>query len=216
MAATPQISVPLVGTLEATWAAIVKRHPDVPAAVVIVASGTEGRKSSEARWGHFAALRWVRGAAQLPEVLVAGEGLTRGAESVLATLLHEAAHGLAHVRKLKETSRQGRYHNRRYQVLAEELGLDVAEAGVFGWSSTTLRDATIKQYRRELRELQGALTLYRRGELTAEGGGKAKSTNLLPCSCACPRRIRVARVTFEAGPIVCGICDEEFTVVQEK
>lgn len=54
-------------------------------------------------------------------------------------------------------------------------------------------------------------TLYRRGKLTADAGGKAKSTNLLPCSCACPRRIRVARTTLEAGPIVCGICDEEFT-----
>lgn len=212
-AAAPQISAPLVGTLEATWAAIVKRHPDVPAAVVIVASGTEGRKPSEARWGHFAALRWVRGDAQLPEVLVAGEGLARGAESVLRTLLHEAAHGLAHVRKIKDTSRQGRYHNRCYQVLAEELGLDVAEAGALGWSSTSLRNSTIKQYRRELGRLRSALTLYRRGELTADGA-KAKSTNLLPCSCACPRRIRVARATLEEGPIVCGICDEEFTVVQ--
>ena len=133
----------------------------------------------------------------------------------MATLLHEAAHGLAHVRKIPDTSRQGRYHNRRYQVLAEELGLDVAEAGALGWSSTNLRDATIKQYRRELQQLRSALTLYRRGELTAADGGKAKSTNLLPCSCACPRRIRVARATLEAGPIVCGICDEDFTVVQE-
>jgi hypothetical protein len=51
------ISVPLVAALEAMWAAIVKRHPEVPAAVVVVASGTNGRTSSEARWRHFAALR---------------------------------------------------------------------------------------------------------------------------------------------------------------
>jgi hypothetical protein len=94
----------------------------------------------------------VQGDAQLPEVLVAGEGLVRGAEFVLETLLHETAHGLAYVRKTKDMSRQGRYHNRRYQVLAEELGLDVAEAGAFGWSSTTIRDVTIKEYRRELLE----------------------------------------------------------------
>jgi len=106
----------------------------------------------------------------LHDFLVAGEGLARGAESVLRTLLHEAAHGLAHVRKIKDTSRQGRYHNRRYQVLAEELGLDVAEAGALGWSSTNLRDATIKQYWRELQQLRSALTISRRGELTADGG----------------------------------------------
>lgn len=91
-------------------------------------------------------------------------------------LLHEAAHGLAHVRKIPDTSRQGRYHNRRYQVLAEELSLDVAEAGAFGWSSTTIRDVTIKEYRRELRRFQGALTLYRRAELTADGGRRSPRT----------------------------------------
>lgn len=154
-------------------------------------------------------MRWVKGDAKLPEVLVAGEGLVRGAEPVLATLLHEAAHGLAHVRGINDTSRQGRYHNRRYKLLAEELGLQVAEVGTIGWSSTTLREATIQTYRRELARLQAALTLYRRAEPTAGGTG-SKSTNLLPCSCACPRRIRVARSTLHAGPIVCGMCEQDF------
>ncbi len=103
---------------------------------------------------------------------------------MLATLLHEAAHGLAFVRGIEDTSRQGRYHNRRYRVLAEELGLEVTEAGAFGWSSTTLREATVKQYRRELVRLRAALTLYRRGERSA-GGGKSRSTNLLACLPAC-------------------------------
>jgi hypothetical protein len=209
MATTHRISGPLVSALEATWASIVRRHPEVPKAVLVVASGTDGRKATEPRWGHFAALRRVQGDAQLPEVLVAGEGLIRGAEPVLATLLHEAAHGLAHVRRISDTSRQGRYHNRRYKALAEELGLDVAEVGTIGWSSTTLRASTVQTYRRELDRLQAALTLYRRAEPTA-GGTRSKSTNLLPCSCTCPRRIRVARSTLDAGPIVCGICEQDF------
>jgi hypothetical protein len=170
-----------VGALEGCWAGIRRRHPEVPAAVVVVASGTEGRPSN-ARWGHFAALRWVQGDAELPEVLVAGEGLSRAPEVVMATLLHEAAHGLAHVRQVQDTSRQGRYHNRRYRRLAEELGLEVAETGTIDWSQTTLSEATARQYRRELGTLRAALTLYRRGE--ANGVGKArKSTNLLPATC---------------------------------
>ena len=32
---------------------------------------------------------------------------------MLATLLHEAAHALARVREIQDTSRQGRYHNQR-------------------------------------------------------------------------------------------------------
>ncbi len=35
----------------------------------------------------------------------------RGAADVLGTLLHETAHALAHVRDIKDTSRQGRWHN---------------------------------------------------------------------------------------------------------
>ncbi len=208
---TPRrIAAPLVGVLEATWAAIARRHGDLPQAVIVVASGTDTR-SGLARWGHFAALRWVRGETRLPEVLIAGEGLARGAEAVLGTLLHEAAHGLAQVRGIQDTSRQGRYHNRRFRAIAEELGLEVSEVGVIGWSKTVLGAGTARDYGRELAQLRGALTLYRRGEKSAAGTNK-KSTNLLACSCACPRRIRVARATLEAGPILCGICEEAFVL----
>jgi hypothetical protein len=69
-------------------------------------------------------------------VLVSGEGLQRGPVAVLGTLLHEAAHGLACARCIQDTSRQGRYHNRRYATLARELGLDVAHMQPIGWSAT--------------------------------------------------------------------------------
>ena len=66
-------------------------------------------------------------AVRLPEVFVGGEGLARGPADVLGTLLHEAAHALAHVRGIKDTSRQGRWHNARFKALAEELGTEVTK-----------------------------------------------------------------------------------------
>ena len=72
--------------------------------------------------GHFAANRWTPGgadSASIAELFVGGEG--QGAESVLATLLHVAAHGVADIRQVQDTSRQGRYHNARYKALAEEV-----------------------------------------------------------------------------------------------
>ena len=42
---------------------------------------------------------------KLPEVFVGDEGLARGPADVLGTLLHEAAHALADVRGIKDTSR---------------------------------------------------------------------------------------------------------------
>jgi hypothetical protein len=71
-------------------------------------------------------------------VLVSGEGLHRGSVDVLGTLLHEAAHGLAHARKVSDTSRQSRYHNCRYATLAAELGLEVAHVQPVGWSATSV------------------------------------------------------------------------------
>ncbi|WP_238487764.1 tyrosine-type recombinase/integrase [Actinoplanes flavus] len=66
------------------------------------------------KWGHFASLRWQHGDRQLPEVLVSGEGLKRSPAEILVTLLHEAAHGLADVRGIQDTSRQGRWHNKKF------------------------------------------------------------------------------------------------------
>jgi len=100
--------------LEQAWTAIRSHHPDVPQVVIVVASGSDPR-SRRLNLGHFAAAHWqlTDQATDRAEVLVSGEGLQRGPTEVLGTLLHEAAHGLAHARKIGDTSRQGRYHNRR-------------------------------------------------------------------------------------------------------
>jgi hypothetical protein len=110
----------LVAALEHAWQTIRIRHPEVPEAVLVVASGSEGKRLN---LGHFAPHRWQVNGADRHEVLVGGEGLQRGPLEVLGTLLHEAAHGLAQARGVQDTSRQGRYHNRRYATLAHELGL---------------------------------------------------------------------------------------------
>ena len=67
----------LLSALEAAWAAIRARHPDVPDAVLIVGSGSPATGSQSLKLGHFATLRWQSGDTQLPEVLVSGEGLSR-------------------------------------------------------------------------------------------------------------------------------------------
>ncbi len=204
----------VVAALEAAWAAIRARHPEVPAAVVVLASGTEGRKPGETKLGHFAALRWAAGDARIPEVFVAGEGLGAGARSVLGTLLHEAAHAVATTRGIADTSRQGRYHNRRYRTVAAEIGLTVAESPPWGWTATDLTDATAADYAQEVAALAVALTVVRSAEVRAERRGSA---NAPPCRCACepPRRIRVSPSTLDAGPITCGICGERFAANED-
>lgn len=124
--------------LEEVWADIRSQVPAVPDAVVVLASGVEDMKI--ARLGHWAASRWrvtIEGDVR-PEVLLAGEGLNRGAVEVMGTLLHEAAHGIAHDQGEQDCSRQGRYHNKVFKRNAESLGLEVGKRSRHGWSETTL------------------------------------------------------------------------------
>lgn len=216
----------LVTALAETWRAIQKRHPDVPDVMLTVGSGTLGARRGEVTLGHFAAGRWHTTQAEqdpetaedaqpggpgIAELFVGGEGLRGGARSVLATLLHEAAHGVAATRGIKDTSRQGRYHNRRFAVLGAELGITIELDGNRGWSGTTLPDTTAADYVDELAALNAAILAYRRAE--TRGPGKT-SRNNPPATCECDpvRRIRVARSVLEAGPIVCGICESPFTI----
>jgi hypothetical protein len=197
----------VVAALEDAWTAIRAHHPDVPEVVVVLGAGSEARRGLF-KWGHFAAARWQVAGANRPEVLVSGEGLKRGGRAVLATLLHEAAHGLANTRGVKDTSRQGRWHNRRFAVLAGELGLQVDVDTKTGWSQTSLTDQLADRYAPQLTGLAAALGLWRHTE--RQLGPATASHNLLACSCACGRKLRVAKATLEQAPIICGSCKERF------
>ncbi|MGH3712842.1 MAG: hypothetical protein ACRDT4_05190 [Micromonosporaceae bacterium] len=198
----------ILRVLEDAWGQIRTRHPDVPEAVLIIGPGTAGK--GRPKWGHFAALRWQHGSTQLPEILIAGEGLARSAEEVLATLLHEAAHGVASVRRIQDTSRQGRWHNKRFAALADELGLTAEKDPTIGWSLTTIREATKDTYADTLTALTGAMRLYRHPD-PERSTSRKDSNNGLTCECDCPRKIRVAAAVLEEGEITCGVCGTDFT-----
>jgi curved DNA-binding protein CbpA len=196
----------VLGVLEDTWLAIRARHPEIPAVVIIIASGTDGR---QALWGHHAPGRWVTGTQARTEIMISGEGLHRGAVSVLGTLLHEAAHALAAARSIKDTSRQGRYHNKQFKAHAEELGITVEFDTRIGWSPTTVLDTAAAAYARQLQALEDALTLWRLDE-TLTPGTPRRSTNLIAATCPCGRKIRVAASTLAEAPITCQACGGKF------
>jgi hypothetical protein len=200
----------LVAALEDAREAIRSEHPDPPAAVLITGAGSLGAGRG-LRLGHFAAGRWQTDQpGAIAEIFVGGEGLARGATPGLATLLHEAAHALAHKRQLKDTSRQGRYHNRRFKDLAEQVGLRVEHHPTLGWSPTTLPEHTAVRCTSAIATLELALGAHRERESRDPQAGGARSQNLKPCVCACGRRIRVAAGVLAQAPIICGICQQPF------
>jgi|ADGO01.1.fsa_nt_gi SprT-like family. len=228
----------IVKILERVWDLIRANHPDLPAVVIVTGSGFIG----PARWGHFRANGWTeraeKGAALNPvvgEMFVAGETLARGAAHTLETVLHEAAHVLAQVRGIKDTSRQGRWHNQRFRALAEELGLEYPRESAHpqvGFSEVVLTPGTREEYAPVIEELDQAIRLcvslpeylategdegHGAGEHIHHSGRKprqprASATNNLKAVCGCPtpRIIRASRKVLAEDPILCGRCREPF------
>ena len=195
----------LLAVLEDTWTAIRRNHPQIPPVVIIIASGTSVKQP---RLGHHAARRWHHGTSEYAEVMISGEALRRTPADVLGILLHEAAHALADARGITDTSRQGRYHNKKYALLAAELGLEVAEDSRFGWTVTTVPAATAERYAGQLALLDTAMTLWRIDEHVTRAA--RRDTNLIAATCPCGRKIRVAASTLREAPILCQGCDGYF------
>jgi len=194
----------LVGEFERTWDAVRRHHPDLPEVVFALAEG-----SRRGLAGHFAAGRWEATgspAERRAEVFVAGEVAGDGGDGLLEVLLHEAAHGLARARGIRDTDVTGR-HNGRYRVLAEEVGL-VAELDPEhawrGWCETALTDAARSRYADEIARIDHATTHARRPER------RRPARNLQRYECDCGRVLRMAATTWELAPVLCGACGGAF------
>lgn len=230
----------IVAALERVWDLIRANHPDLPAVVIVTGSGMVGPP----RWGHFRANGWTeraeKGAAldlAIGEMFVAGETLARGAEYTVETMLHEAAHVLAQVRGIKDTSRQGRWHNQRFRTLAEEMGLEYPQESAHpqvGFSQCLMTPGTREEYAEVIEDLDRAIRLtialpeflattsegeegYGAGEHIHHGGRKPRqprastsATNNLKATCGCGRIIRASRKVLAEDPILCGKCREPF------
>jgi hypothetical protein len=210
-AAVKNDTIEIARACDAVWKVIQKNHPDVPNVAITIGSGVTGKKLN---WGHFHSNIWERNGEPVHELFIGGEGLRRGASELLATLLHEAAHGIAQTRKIRETSRQGRFHNAKFKSIAEELGLELQHDSSIGWSVTTVPEATQKKYAPQIKKLDGVLGIYRR--IVMGTPTRKSNNNGITMECLCGRKIRIAKTVAAVGPIYCGVCDEPFAGPEEE
>ncbi|MFD8706862.1 hypothetical protein ACFV1W_30380 [Kitasatospora sp. NPDC059648] len=228
----------IVTALETMWAAIQARHPDVPDVVVITGSGmpkktSKARRAAYQKFGNLDPDRWVdaEAAGRRPELFVAGELLDKGGAAVLETMLHEAAHGIAVTRGIRDRSSDGgRWHNRKFAALAGEVGLEppAKAAKTIGYCETLLKPQTAAAYGAAIRKLEAARLPHLEGEgaggeeEAAEGEEptepkKGSSGKRYPIQCRCeePRRMQVTPKVYcpkkdQRGGIWCSFCESEF------
>lgn len=142
-------------------------------------------------------------AASVSEVLITDDGLAGSANDVMGLLVHEAAHAIAYQRGIKDTSRQGRYHNRRFKAIAEEIGLDVSRDPDRGWTATALSDPTAGLYRDARRELADAL---RHRERQSPPPALTPGHIRIVLVCECGPRHRLGSTVSTIRGAICGVC----------
>ena len=216
-------SLRLIAALTELWNAIRARHPSVPAVVLLPAPSPAKRMNV---LGHFAPLRWKGRRPnddRLHEVLVVAEHLDRGAEEVLDTLLHEAAHAANHERGVKDCGKS-QYHNSAFRKMAESLGLEVQQVPNYGYAHTTLPAATAQLYETGLAALREVLISRHRPIALVTGTASGVNTPTddepddedgprsrhLKAMCACGFVIRASKKTLQNTVIRCETCGEPF------
>ncbi|MFF4647461.1 hypothetical protein [Streptomyces sp. NPDC001389] len=236
----------LIAALEKCWSAIQKHHPDLPPVLFITGTGVPRRqvekpsKSTGAprrrefvTRGHHWADRWAVAEQEhrLAELFIAGETVRDGGEEVLKTLLHEAAHALAHVRNIQDVSKgDPRWHRREFAELARETGLEPPRKSEkpLGFSNATLTDVSRKKYAAVIRQIDGSALPGLGGAAPDDGEEETPTEPETPTStngkrvkitCGClpePRAFPVTPKVLAEGPIICGLCDEPFTLPGEE
>lgn len=132
--------------------------------------------------------------------------LNRSREEIISTLMHEMCHLYALMKDIKDTSRSGIYHNKKFKQIAEEHGLNVQEADKIGWSVTSLKPETAEWLKENCNFSE--ITIYKEKPLVADRIAKPKQSSR---KYVCPCCGLIVRATKECK-IKCIECDEEMKI----
>ena len=87
--------------------------------------------------GHFTPWNaWRDGDQPLKEINLGAESLKRPMAETIATLIHEMVHYHCFLNGVKDVSRNGTYHNKRFKVEAESRGLIISQDPGVGYNHT--------------------------------------------------------------------------------
>ena len=156
-------------------------------------------QSSPRAYGHFTQYKaWHdnRDKGGLFEINIGAETLDRPITNTIATLVHEMVHLYCYINEIKDTSRNGIYHNKRFKAEAERRGLIISYDKRIGHSPTQPAPelcAFVKGQKWE------DITISRQGSVTAK---KPTSTRKYMCP-SCGTSVRA---TKEVN-ILCGDCN---------
>ena len=102
-------------------------------------------QSTPKAYGHVSVYEvWQSGDANRRELNIGAGTINRPIENVVATMLHEMVHIYCMQNDIKDTSRGGAYHNKKFKEQAEKRDLIIDHSESIGWSVTTPSDKLIE------------------------------------------------------------------------
>lgn len=140
------------------------------------------------------------------EINICAEYLNRKFEEVVATLLHEMVHLYNLEHSIKDTSRNGTYHNKKFKETAEKCGLVIERDSKYGWTITTLNQDA-KEFVKSLNMKN--FSLYRQKD------EKNKLQNQSSRKYVCPQCGCIIRATKEVH-VMCIECQQPFQMEKPK
>lgn len=155
------------------------------------------------------------------EINIGAGTLDRPIENVVSTLLHEMVHYYCYIKGIKDTSRGGQYHNKRFKTESEKRDLHIDYDSRIGWSVTSpteqLIDFIINNQLEDIRigRNEGQSFYIGVGGKAGNNGTdtppikKPSSTRKYICPC-CGNSFRA---TKELN-VMCMDCNEQFIVAE--
>lgn len=183
-------------------------------------------QSKPGTYGHCTVGKvWKRKDGETYELNIAAEVLNYPIEKTLDTMLHEMVHLYCREHGIKEVSRGGKYHNRRFKEEAEKRGLECYRCGQYGWNtkpSDRLVEYALEKDWSEIQigRNQGVQAIHTGGTGTGHigagtnengtqnGGKRPSSTRKLVCPC-CGNSVRATK----AVRLMCMDCNKQMSEV---
>lgn len=168
-------------------------------------------QSSPKAYGHFTPWdAWKENDTGYKEINLGAETLNRPIENVIATLIHEMVHFSNWCSNIKDCSRGGYYHSKKFKIEAEKRGLIIEYDKTIGYSPTSPSLELIDFIKEQ--GWQG-VDLARQGQLSFSGGnnGRTKSNvrKYLCPECGCSVR------ATKSVNIACLDCDCPMELVEK-
>lgn len=169
----------------------------------VIITVKEGKKKAAFGWIETAK-NWKQNGVERHEINISADYIgERTVVQTITTLMHEMVHLYNLQNGIKDTTRSGLYHNKKFKETAEAHGLQVEQASDIGWSLTTATPQT-KKWIEENVPIKSFGVYKQVAEKDPKGGGKSKQSSR---KYVCPKCGLIARLTKDAN-IMCVDCKQ--------